>query len=103
VVSKCANPDCSEEFRYLRQGKLFLLTPTPDVQAATAGGHASMYERFWLCEQCCKQLTLVWGGAEAKVVPLAAKSPTLPAVVSARAVAKEQPRRRAAHAGHSRG
>jgi hypothetical protein len=102
VVSKCANPDCSEEFRYLHQGKLFLLNPTPDVQAATAGGHASMYERFWLCERCCKKLTLVWGGAQAKVVPLAAKSTTLPAVAFAGAVAKEHPRRRAAHAGHSR-
>lgn len=30
----------------------------------------SLCERFWLCDKCCKEMTLVWGGTAAKIVPL---------------------------------
>lgn len=35
MLSKCANPKCSEIFRYLHQGKIFSLAPTPEVQTVT--------------------------------------------------------------------
>jgi hypothetical protein len=97
MLSKCANPACSEEFLYLHQGKLFQLTPTPKVRAVRGATIPLLYERFWLCEKCCKQMTLVWGGAGPKLVPL----PPEP-VGSADAAEKslqEKPRRRAASAG----
>ena len=68
MVSKCANPACSERFLYLHQGKIFQLTPTPEVEAVGRGFPPSLYERFWLCDKCCKEMTLVWAGSEAKLV-----------------------------------
>lgn len=70
MLSKCANPACSEKFLRLHQGKLFTLSPTPEVEADTKGFALSLYERFWLCDRCCKLITLVWAGTEVKLVPL---------------------------------
>jgi hypothetical protein len=70
MVSKCANPACSEKFLRLHQGKLFCLSPTPEVEAATGAFTPALYERFWLCDSCCKLMTLVWAGTEIKLVPL---------------------------------
>ena len=75
MLSKCANPECSEVFRYLHQGKIFCLSPTPEVETVTRGLSPSLYERFWLCDHCAKELTLVWGGTEMKLVPRSAVPP----------------------------
>ena len=45
MLSKCANPECSEIFRYLHEGKLFYLALAQDVQIATGIQHP-MQERF---------------------------------------------------------
>jgi nucleotide-binding universal stress UspA family protein len=71
VLSKCANPDCSEVFLHLNKGKLFCLSPTPDLEAEAKCHNPRLYERFWLCETCSRLLTVVWAGTHAKVVPLA--------------------------------
>lgn len=77
MLSKCANPECSEVLRYLHQGKIFHLFPSPAVEAATLS--PAHYERFWLCGQCSQEMTLVWGGTQVKLVPLAAKpAPQIP-------------------------
>lgn len=68
MVSKCANPNCSEQFRYLHQGKLFHLSPVPDLEHITEETCGGLYERFWLCEECCKKFTVVWDGEQAQVV-----------------------------------
>ena len=75
VVSKCANPECSERFRYLHQGKLFLLTPSPELQASADHSLPFLYERFWLCDSCSKTMTVAWGGTEVELIPLP-KQPT---------------------------
>lgn len=67
MLSKCANPECSEQFRYLHQGRLFCLTPTPELQATSYGSLEFLYERFWLCERCSKQMRVVWDGVQATV------------------------------------
>lgn len=72
MLSKCANPKCSETLRYLHQGKIFSLAPTPEVQTVTEMLPA-LEERFWLCERCTKEMTLVWGGAQVKLVALPKK------------------------------
>jgi hypothetical protein len=61
MVSKCANPACSETFRYLHQGKLFrfewsLATESP---AGTREGLRHM-EFFWLCANCSDTMTMVY-------------------------------------------
>lgn len=70
MVSKCANPACCEKFLRLTQGKLFCLSPTPEVEAATGAFTPALCERFWLCDRCCKLMTLVWAGTEVKLVAL---------------------------------
>lgn len=98
MVSKCANPACSERFLYLHQGKLFNLAPTLEIEEAGAGFVPALYERFWLCDQCCKRMTLVWGGTGVKLVPTPAaevQKPELPIKKDD----KVRARRRAASAG----
>ncbi len=76
MVSKCANPECSERFLFLHQGKLFQLMPTPEVAATQQDFFPVFHERFWLCDKCCKTMTVVWGGTHAKVMPLPAQKNT---------------------------
>ena len=70
MLSKCANPGCNETFRYLHQGKIFRLCPTPEVQIATGTFKPQLHERFWLCPRCSKKMTLVWGGTQLSRVPV---------------------------------
>lgn len=97
MLSKCANPECSAVLRYLRQGKIFYLAPTPDVQLAMGMQCPMLRERFWLCDRCSKEMTVAWSGTEAEVVPLPTRPPS-PLRSSARksALQKIQTRSRAA-------
>jgi hypothetical protein len=101
MVSKCANPECAERFLYLGQGKLFHLIPTPNVEAIRRESHV-LYERFWLCDQCSKKMTLVWGGTEAKVVRLPAQPVAHLAIGAANGKTRQKSKRRAATAGLTR-
>jgi len=73
MLSKCANPNCSRVLRYLHQGKIFVLSPSPAMQIALPAHPGSLEERFWLCDQCSAKMRLVWGGAGVKLVPLHAE------------------------------
>ena len=64
MVSKCANPQCSTRFQYLREGKLFRFE---DLE--TQAGRSRPYlvgkprsprqtEHFWLCGPCSESLTV---------------------------------------------
>jgi hypothetical protein len=77
MLSKCANPECAESFRYLHEGKIFRLSPTPEIQIATAMRRPELQERFWLCAGCAKKITLVWDGKQVSVVPVPVKVPAL--------------------------
>lgn len=78
MLSKCANPGCSEQFRYLHEGKLFQLAATPAI-ASSGVPFEVLQERFWLCDRCSKSLSLVWDGNRARIVKLpAAPDSTLP-------------------------
>jgi hypothetical protein len=78
MLSRCANPECSERFRYLHQGKLFCRIPTPEVAASGYGSLEFLYERFWLCDRCSKEMKVTWDGMRAKVVHLTDGNPALP-------------------------
>jgi hypothetical protein len=73
MLSKCANPECNETFRYLHQGKIFRLSPTPEIQVATESLRPESHERFWLCTGCAKKITLVWDGTQVRLVPVPVK------------------------------
>jgi len=79
MVSKCANPVCSEPFRYLHEGRLFRMEVDPPFAARTeAAGWTDgkkpsrRLEFFWLCDSCASRMTLQSEpGRGVKVVHLA--------------------------------
>jgi hypothetical protein len=68
MLSKCANPDCSANFRYFHLGKVFRvhLPVGIDRRRATMGEGESAskalrrLEFYWLCERCAQKMTLVF-------------------------------------------
>jgi hypothetical protein len=56
MVAKCSNPACSASFRYLTQGRLFLLESNPALRPKS-----NAVEYFWLCHRCSSTLTLSLG------------------------------------------
>lgn len=73
MLTKCANPACSAAFRYLHEGKLFVIDaafaePSRDlalVRKARAPRH------YWLCGTCCRAMTVILGErGEVKVIPV---------------------------------
>jgi hypothetical protein len=64
MLGKCANPGCPAAFRYLHEGKVYLV----DCKAAfakrktgTSGKLAgALYKReyYWLCASCSRDLTI---------------------------------------------
>lgn len=96
MLSKCANPECSEVLRYLHQGKIFHLSPTPELEAAAL--NPALYERFWLCDRCSKIMTIVWGGTEVELKLLPAAT-ALTTPTPRPGTLRRRGRRRAASAG----
>ena len=65
MVSKCANPECSERFLRLHQGKLFRWdgVTVPQGLARTPGAETKKTRKaefFWLCGDCARTMTLVF-------------------------------------------
>ena len=59
MLSKCANPDCSNTLHYLREGKVFKIDS--DDKVTTIGGKpVRRVEHFWLCGPCSQALTLTY-------------------------------------------
>ncbi len=61
MLSKCANPACSQPFRYLRDGKLFEIETKVGSESLAVGERkpSRRVEFFWLCGQCATELTVV--------------------------------------------
>jgi hypothetical protein len=49
MLSKCANPACSAPFRYLHEGRLFVTEIESEDRRLDC---------YWLCETCCRTLTV---------------------------------------------
>lgn len=64
MLSKCANPSCSNQLIYLREGKLFVMEHSvkPKVwqQRSAPAKAGARLEHFWLCGRCSQNLTLVY-------------------------------------------
>jgi len=91
VLAKCANPECSEVFLYLHQGKIFHLSPTPKLEVETNFSNPALHERFWLCDRCAQRMKVVWAGTHVKLLPLPADSQ--PAARARRSEAMERENR----------
>jgi len=67
MVSKCANPECSESFLYFHQGKLFRLeTEGREDRRRQLGDETGIskplrrLEFYWLCGGCAETLTIAF-------------------------------------------
>jgi hypothetical protein len=64
MLSKCANPSCSAQFIYLREGKLFVMEhsakPRLKLHGPVLAKPASRLEHFWLCGRCSESFTLIY-------------------------------------------
>jgi len=64
MLSKCANPACSTTFRYLSEGKLYLIDSKATWVRHRAraeskyAGKSSIYEYCWLCSSCSREMTI---------------------------------------------
>ncbi len=74
MVSKCANPDCSAPFRYLRSGKLFRMEiERPGDDSPSHEPERTAIRRnqfFWLCNECSSRFRLVFAKNGVSVQPL---------------------------------
>ena len=52
MLAKCANPDCTERFHHMSQGRLF------HFHRCEPGRNRDRVEHFWLCRSCCGMFTL---------------------------------------------
>jgi len=70
MLDKCANPACSATFLRLRDGKLFVAEVEVDDNGCVSK-HRRQIEYFWLCNYCCRSMTIaVKKGKRAQVVLL---------------------------------
>jgi len=62
MLAKCANPECSSRFQYLRDGRIFKVeldeNGEPYHPGANSKFRVARVERFWLCPECATGLTL---------------------------------------------
>jgi hypothetical protein len=70
MVSKCANPTCSGTFRYLREGIIFHVAVGSAAQEKVAIQGIPKIERFWLCGECSRKMTVISHASGVLVVPL---------------------------------
>lgn len=76
MLNKCANPDCSAVLRRLGDGRLFafdLRVPGRRVAGSRPAGRS--YQYHWLCNECCKTVTLSSRSGEVAIVPKEPVSP----------------------------
>ena len=74
MLSKCANPQCTAPFHYLRDGKLFQIDRRgyPGPELVTDKKPVQRVEYFWLCGQCSETLTLKYENGKGVIaVPIA--------------------------------
>lgn len=63
MLSSCANPSCIRKFRYLHEGKLFLLQSSRNEQSTSKrvdfAGHVDHLHYAWLCDHCSRMFEVV--------------------------------------------
>lgn len=68
MLNKCANPSCSTQLVYLREGKIFVMERAPQSQPPEMAGPEKKampagVEHFWLCGPCSAEMTLIYDRA----------------------------------------
>lgn len=64
MLHKCANPSCLNQFRRLREGRLFQVETDASYSLQGSSTHSGRTQRrieyFWLCDQCAPYITLAF-------------------------------------------
>jgi hypothetical protein len=89
MLDKCANSDCLAVFHRLRDGRLFAYDQRV-IQGRATGSHSGPkthgHQYHWLCNECCKTLTLAFKDSSTVAVvpkqPISTPSPRLPSRIS---------------------
>jgi hypothetical protein len=71
MLQKCANPQCTTPFRYLRNGKLFQvdIDRQGDIQISPVLRHGPVKtEYFWLCDECAASVTIKFDSSQGLIV-----------------------------------
>lgn len=60
MLSKCANPACPTPFRYLHEGRLYVIAPKkpPARHKSRPSDESGQLEYAWLCSSCSLNLTI---------------------------------------------
>ncbi len=60
MLSKCANPTCPTTFRYLHEGRLYLIASRETLAAhkPRRSSKSGQLEYAWLCSSCSLYLTI---------------------------------------------
>jgi len=70
MLNKCANPACPAKFLRLRDDRVFVIEVEGGPHSSE-WGPAPKCDHFWLCNSCCRTMTVtVEGGKRPQVVPL---------------------------------
>jgi hypothetical protein len=74
MIAKCANPNCSKPFRYLNDGRLFVVGPAHRNHHRDVG-RGDRVRYAWLCQECAAAWTVDFETERGfKVVPLGLSS-----------------------------
>jgi hypothetical protein len=60
MLSKCANPTCPTTFRYLHEGRLYVIAPKEALarHKPRCSSKSGQLEYAWLCSSCSLYLTI---------------------------------------------
>lgn len=60
MLSKCANPACATTFRYLHEGRLYVINAREALmqRKRRCSGESGRLEFAWLCSSCDLDLTI---------------------------------------------
>jgi hypothetical protein len=60
MLSKCANPTCPTAFRYLHEGRLYVIAPGRALAGhkPRCSSNSGQLEYAWLCSSCSLYLTI---------------------------------------------
>jgi hypothetical protein len=76
MIEKCANPSCRTRFRYLHEGRLFVIEATGGLNVSGLSRDTGLTAKvgpshYWLCDICCKTMAVRVGPQNrAQVMPI---------------------------------
>ncbi len=63
MLTKCANPDCNARFRYLHEGKLFIVDrfdcSRHGKSSGLSIGERLRFDYYWLCGTCSRTMLVM--------------------------------------------